>query len=118
MSQRSATTRDLGDGDVGLWLPYEDRHRAKRIPGARWDANLKAWRIPRPLAAEARASAAAANGDNELSVKHALTALFYATPKQIWQCTYKALAKEWHPDTGGDLEAMQALTAAWDEVSK
>ena len=44
-NRRRATCRSLGDGDVGLWVDYEDRLQAKAIPTARWDKHLKCWRI-------------------------------------------------------------------------
>lgn len=101
-------------------MPYEHRERAKSLPGARWDAALKCWRVPMALRAEAEALVAELNGNGRGGasgdLSSALEIVMRSAPVGLRATTYKALSKVWHPDTGGDLRLMQALTAVWDRV--
>jgi hypothetical protein len=112
---RPATLRSLGDGDVGLWVHYDDRHHAKALPGARWDKHLKCWRVPARFAHEAQAVVERLNGGLNVALVDALALVFRELPARLREPTYRALVKLWHPDVGGDTAATQALTTAWDQ---
>ena len=113
---RPATCRTLGDGDVGVWCHYDDRSHAKALPGARWDPGLKCWRVSTLFHREAQALVDRLNGGINYELIDALETILRALPAPLRATTYKALTKVWHPDIGGDTAAMQALTAAWDNV--
>jgi hypothetical protein len=124
MADRSAHAhaRDLGDGFMGVWgWPYERRREmTDRFP-ARWDPNLKAWRIPAAFATEVFALLHAEDSPPHVTTRSALgrslTEVFRPIPSQLRMPTYRALAKVWHPDAGGDHDCMTALNDAWSEVS-
>ena len=113
----TAAVRRLPGGEVGLWCPYEDRALAKRIPGARWDPDLRCWRIPAAFAADAEDVADLLNGtgpaagDVEQAIGEATQRLLAAVPEDLRGSTWRALAHAWHPDHGGDDRAMRALLA-------
>ncbi len=113
---RPASTRNLGDGDLGLWVAYEERHAAKALPGTRWDPSLKCWRIRIELAAEAEALIRRLNGGTDVVLAEAFATVFARLPQPLRQPAYRALAKVLHPDAGGDDVAAKALTQAWAEV--
>jgi hypothetical protein len=96
----------------------EDKDRAKALPGARWDAGLKCWRVPMAFRLEATALVEELNGGVDSTLLAALIAVLRGLPVELRQPTYKALVKLWHPDTGGDTRITKALTAAWIEVSR
>lgn len=116
-NSRVTAGRDLGDGRYGVWTAYENRERCKALPGSRWDPTLKCWWVPIELRAEAERLIAALNGVGS-TLGSALVDLFAALPDPLRGPTYRALAKAWHPDTGGDLEATQVLTEAWREMAQ
>lgn len=50
----SHTTLRLVDGELALRCPFDDRAKAKGVPGYRWDKGTKTWRYPaRPEVVEA-----------------------------------------------------------------
>lgn len=116
-SPRQAAGRDLGDGRFGIWVPFESKDRAKALTGARWDPGLKAWTVPVVFAADARALIDQLNGTGGPALAPLLVDLFAAIPEPLQAPTYRALAKVWHPDVGGDGRAMQALADARREVT-
>ncbi len=112
--------RDLGDGDLGVWVSYDDRRHAKALPGARWDKHLKCWRIVKMFSGEADALCHRLNGTRpktkrQVELDETLTRLFSAVPQELRKATYKALSTAWHPDRGGDTATMQTLNRAWSE---
>jgi hypothetical protein len=113
---RSASCRNLGDGDIGVWVHYDDRELAKALPGRRWDKHLKCWRVSTMFRAEAEALINQLNGGIDQHLVDALATMFQALPASLRGTTYKSLIKIWHPDVGGDTPAMQALTAAWERM--
>ena len=122
MTNRTATTRNLGDGYWGVWVDYNDREHAKALPGARWDAGLRCWRVPATFAADAQAlckrlnGATAGGAEAPAGLTAALVVVLRTAPARLRPITYKALARVWHPDAGGDLRLMQSLNSANDEV--
>lgn len=117
-SPHRAAARDLGDGRYGVWAAFEHRERCKALPGARWDPTLKCWWVPIELRAEADHLVARLNGDGTSSLAATVADLFAAVPERLQVGTYKALARAWHPDAGGDGPAMQVLADTWREVGR
>lgn len=115
-SRRPATFRNLGDGEVGLWVAYEDRHQAKALPGARWDPGLKCWRIARRFEDDVQRLVDRLNGVIDGPLEEALETMFVRLPVELRAGTWKALQKVWHPDAGGNARASQALNMAWERV--
>ncbi|MBA2724979.1 MAG: hypothetical protein H0U53_03220 [Actinobacteria bacterium] len=113
MANRNPTARLLGDGYVGVWVHYDDREHAKQMPGARWDKHLKCWRVPEMFIRDVQTLIDRLNGGGDGHLVEALGAVFRRLPVTLRQPTYTALVKVWHPDAGGDLRAMQSLTAMW-----
>lgn len=111
----TAALRRLPGGEVGLWLPYERRALAKAIPGARWDPELRCWRIPGAFAFDAQDAVDLVNGpaasDVEKVIGDAAQRLLAVVPDDIRTSTWRALAQAWHPDHGGDARCMRALLA-------
>jgi hypothetical protein len=127
-SRRPATWRHLGDGDVGLWVAYDDRLHAKAIPTARWDQHLKCWRVRRAFQHEAQhlvellnerngITHAAAPATGIVAITDAFVALFKVLPADLRRPTHRALARALHPDMGGDVEVMKALNRAMERCS-
>jgi len=109
---RPAAHRRLDDGDIGVWCHYDDRHLVKEIPGARWDPDLRCWRVPPAFAREARAVVELlTRADVEANVESAAQRLLAVLPADLRPPTWRALAHAWHPDHGGDPRAMRALLA-------
>lgn len=117
---RLAAVRDLGDGHLGVWVPYDDRELAKALPGARWDKNLKAWRVSTYFRGDAESLVARLNTKRDGAVSISITALIRdlldAIPSHLRPPTCKALAKAWHPDTGGDHALMQQLNTVREVI--
>jgi hypothetical protein len=125
-SRRRASCRSLGDGDVGLWVDYEDRLEAKAIPTARWDKHLKCWRIRSVFRDEAEDLVHDLNDRHvttrerraaPVDLSRAMTEMFAALPSELRRPVHRALARVLHPDMGGDHESMQALNAAAEVLS-
>ena len=116
-NRRPASFRDLGDGDVGVWVAYEDRGHAKGLPSARWDKGLGCWRVRARFIFDVEQLVEFLNGGAKTTVVSAFTALFKALPERLRQPAYRSLAKVAHPDTGGDEEIAKALMLAWTEVN-
>lgn len=116
---RTAAARPLGDGDIGVWVAFDDREQVKRIPSARWDPKVKCWRVRDVFRTDVDELIRRLNGHTSSTASNVLAlplvAVFRAVPIVLRQPTYKALSKVWHPDAGGDLRLMQELTAAWNE---
>lgn len=115
-SRRPANVRDLGDGFVGIWVAFEHKDQAKAIPGARWDPNLKCWRVPTQLRGEADRLVDRLNGSVDGLLESALETMFSRIPPTLREATYKALVKCWHPDAGGDTRSAQALNQTWGRL--
>jgi len=129
-TRRPAVVRDLGDGHVGLWVHYDDRHLAKKITTARWDPGLKCWRIARLFRSDAEELVHRLNADGRgastdstttggtavATITATVTPIFTVIPAHLKEPTFKALARAWHPDRGGDTDAMKALNGAWAAV--
>lgn len=125
-TRRRAVVRGLGDGDLGLWVGFHAKDQAKAIPGARWDPGLKCWRVHRGIAREAEALVDRLNAtitndtttNNIISTSNLVTEMFMVLPPHLREPTYRALARAWHPDRGGDTGIMQALTSSWAGVRR
>lgn len=119
-SARPAAVRDLGDGYLGVWVSYDDRELAKALPGARWDKNLKCWRVSIYFRADAQSLVTALDmkrtSTSVVSVTTMLRELFAALPTHLQRASYRALAKAWHPDHGGDHGLMQQLNGAYEAL--
>ena len=115
-TSRRATLRGLGDGFVGVWVAFEDKNSAKALPGARWDSHLKGWGVPDAFRRDAQRLVDKLNDGLDVELADALLTVFKRLPTPLRQPTYRGLSKLWHPDTGGDLRAQQALAGAWAEV--
>lgn len=112
-SSRPATARPLGDGDLGLWVAFDDRHHAKALPGARWDPHLKAWRVRAQFAGEVHALVDRLNGPAAARATAVLAEFRELVPPELRDRVYRSLVKALHPDAGGDAELMKALAATW-----
>ena len=112
---RAAAARDLGDGFFGVWVPFEHKDRAKSLPDARWDKNLKCWRVPCIFREEMTNLVAQLNDSADVNMATSTTLvpllerLFEQVPQRLRTPTFRALAKCWHPDRGGDERLMQQL---------
>lgn len=111
-SGRPAAVRSLGDGYVGLWISYDDRHLAKALP-ARWDKSLKCWRLPIAFRADAERLVERLNAGVDVELIDALIVMFRRLPPALRQPVYRGLSKAVHPDRGGNTSVMQSLTGAW-----
>ena len=115
-NRRPATFRNLGDGDVGLWIAYEDRQQAKALPGARWDPGLKCWRIARRFEDDVQRLVDRLNGVIDGPLEDALETMFSRIPEPLRASTWKALLRVWHPDAGGNNRISQALNQTWERI--
>lgn len=104
----------------GVWTPFEYKDDLKAIPTARWNPTLRCWTIHEMFLDEAERLVRRVNGEtgnpetpegyNELTM--ALEDLFDALPTNLRRATHRALATVWHPDKGGNTDAMKALNTA------
>ena len=113
-----ASSRPLGDGDIGLWVRYEDRAQAKALPGARWDPKLKCWRVDAMFRADAEALVNHLNGGIDGTFVNLLVTVLRNVPPELRVKTFRALMRCWHPDVAGvaATRLTQALTEAWRQV--
>lgn len=124
----TATCRSIGGDRFGIWCPYEVKDFVKRLPGARWDPDLRCWYVHTQFRADAEEFCAAVNeGRNPTappprSPKSAPTmdtraafAVLLKAAGPLAEKLYKSSAKVLHPDLGGTEQLMKALTAAWNE---
>ena len=112
MSRYTASVRPLDNGDIGLWVHYDDRERTKAIPTSRWDAHLKCWRIREIFLLDAQQVVAELNGTTEAApaaLTDAFRTLFNALPPGLRKPVHRALARVLHPDQGGNETVMKAL---------
>ena len=127
MTRRDARLVDLHDGFHGIFCDYNDKDQAKALPSARWDSELKCWRISNLFRNEAQRLVDNLNGTTQppppsttppanSTLADAFRTLFRLLPEQLRAPAYRALAKALHPDTGGDETATKALTAAWAAI--
>lgn len=75
-NKRPATFRNLGDGDIGVWIAYEDKDHAKALPAARWDPGLKCWRVPVRFEEDAQRLVDRLNGTIDGPLEDALETMF------------------------------------------
>ncbi len=115
-NRRPATFRNLGDGDIGLWVAFEDKDHAKAMPAARWDPGLKCWRVPFRFAEDVQRLVDRLNGVVDGPLEDALEIVFSRIPAEIRAATWKALQRVWHPDAGGNGRASQALNQVWQRL--
>ena len=105
--------------------PYSAKDDVRDCPGARWDRDKRTWTIP--AWAMADAAQQLRNAGHHVVVVHITDvetqqvpqpweALFMSLPATLRPKVYRALASALHPDVGGDLAAMQSLTAAYSKV--
>lgn len=105
--------------------PFSAKDDVKALPSARWDKTIRAWVIL-SLNVEGAARdlrrlgyAVELEGFRTVDtprVNEPWEAMFSAVPVALRAKTYRALVKVLHPDAGGDLAAMQALTVAFEKV--
>jgi hypothetical protein len=50
------------------------------------------------------------------SSDHAILYVTSSAPKEVVKAAYKALARLYHPDTGGDAQTMQKINAAYERL--
>lgn len=115
-SRRPATFRNLGDGDVGLWVAFEDKDQAKAMPAARWDPGLKCWRVPFRFAEDVQHLVDRLNGVIDGPLEDALETMFSRIPVELRAATWKSILKVWHPDAGGNTRIAQALGQVWERI--
>lgn len=110
--------------------PFAAKDSIKELPKRRWDKARRRWVIPRSdvqLAAQMlrqqgwqveviNPTGSRTSGSSAPVGKTWADQMYAALPKRLHVPAYKALAKVLHPDVGGDLVAMQALTAAHDKA--
>jgi hypothetical protein len=53
-----------------------------------------------------------------ISQDHATLFVMSTAPREVVTAAYKALARLYHPDTGGDASKMQAVNAAYERLKK
>jgi len=109
--------------------PYAAKDAIKSLPNRAWDAATKRWTIPAsdvPLAARILREEGWRVEVIEPVQSGTRTpppppqagtwadAMFKAIPARLHPPVFRALTKVLHPDVGGDLVAMQTLTAAKD----
>lgn len=135
MGARRAQIIELGGGEIGLSVSYDDRDEAKALGGYQWDAGRRCWRFPASRRAECQRVADRLNGRSSSSsssssspppprqqpsggLYEALRTLFAQLPPQTHKTALSGLRKALHPDTGGDVAAMQALNRVAEEMKR
>lgn len=117
-------------GDARIFSPFAAKDSVKALPGAHWDSGQRCWVIladyARLAADELRLAGYQVTvkdqsrprppAPDSIRVNEPWEAMFLATPRPLREKAYKALARVLHPDTGGDVAAMQALTQAYAKV--
>jgi hypothetical protein len=110
--------------------PFAAKDAIKSLPNRAWDAATKRWVIP---AADVNIAARVLREEGwRVEIIEPVQAgtrtpplpqtaswadaMFKAIPGRLHQPVFRALTKVLHPDVGGDLVAMQQLTAAKDRA--
>jgi hypothetical protein len=125
----------INDDKISLRTPYQANFVDQlklRIPSyaRKWDPTAKTWMVDttfhkiavdlcnacfaQVIIDDRRQKQHRTNGRSTGATDWA-AAMFAELPERLHKPIYKALAKNLHPDTGGNSEAMKKLTAAYDK---